>query len=83
MHSRSGLSYRTLDVEHVGGVYETMMGFRLEKAKGLSISLKAAKAHGAPSAVSLETLKSMKPAERAKWLQENADTKLTSAAAMQ
>ena len=74
------LSYRTLDVEHVGGVYETMMGFRLEKAKGLSISLKAAKAHGAPSAISLESLLSMKPSERAKWLQENADTKLTPAA---
>jgi len=64
----------------VGGVYETMIGFRLEKAKGLSISLKAAKAHGAPSAINLESLLSMKPSERAKWLQENADTKLTAAA---
>jgi hypothetical protein len=70
------LSYRTLDVEHVGGVYETIMGFQLEKAKGLSVSLKAAKAHGAPSPVNLEALLSMKPAERTKWLQENADTKL-------
>src|SRR6516162_732188 len=71
------LSYKTLDVEHVGGVYETIMGFQLEKAKGLSVSLKAAKAHGAPSAVDLEALLSMKPADRTKWLQENADTKLT------
>jgi hypothetical protein len=71
------LSYKTLDVEHVGGVYETIMGFRLEKAKGLSVSLKAAKAHGAPSAVDLEALLFMKPADRIKWLQENADTKLT------
>ena len=74
------LSYKTLDVEHVGGVYETMMGFRLEKAPGLSISLKAAKAHGAPSAVNLDALLSMKPADRAKWLQENADAKLTAVA---
>ena len=71
------LSYKTLDVEHVGGVYETIMGFQLEKAKGLSVSVKAAKAHGAPSAVDLEALLSMKPADRTKWLQENADTKLT------
>jgi hypothetical protein len=71
------LSYKTLDVEHVGGVYETIMGFELEKAKGLSVSLKAAKAHGAPSAVNLEALLSMKPEDRTKWLQENADTKLT------
>ena len=26
------ISYRALDVEHVGAVYETMMGFRLETA---------------------------------------------------
>jgi hypothetical protein len=71
------LSYKTLDVEHVGGVYETIMGFQLEEAKGLSVSLKAAKAHGAPSAVNLEALLSMKPADRTKWLQDNADTKLT------
>jgi len=71
------LSYKTLDVEHVGGVYETIMGFQLEKAKGLSVSLKAAKAHGAPSAVDLEALLSMKAADRTKWLQENADTTLT------
>lgn len=74
------LSYRTLDVEHVGGVYETMMGFRLEKASGVSISLKAAKAHGAPSAVNLETLLALQAGERSKWLQENADTALTAIA---
>jgi len=28
------LSYRTLDVEQIGSVYETMMGFRLETATG-------------------------------------------------
>ena len=62
------LSYKTLDVEHVGGVYETMLGFQLEKAMGLSVSLKAAKAHGAPSAVNLEALLSMKPADRTKCI---------------
>jgi hypothetical protein len=56
------------------------MGFQLEKAKGLSVSLKAANAHGAPSAVDLEALLSIRSADRTKWLQENADTKLTSVA---
>jgi hypothetical protein len=29
-------------------VYETVMGFRLEKASGRSIAIKPAKPHGAP-----------------------------------
>ena len=42
------LSYRTLDVEQIGSVYETIMGFNLEVAQGRSIAIKPAKAHGAP-----------------------------------
>jgi hypothetical protein len=42
------LSYRTLDVEHIGSVYETMMGFNLEVAQGQSMAIKPTKAHGAP-----------------------------------
>lgn len=75
------LSYRTLDVEHVGGVYETMMGFQMERAAGLSVSLKATKAHGAPTTVNLDALLSVGPADKSKWLQENADTTLTPVAA--
>src|ERR1700678_4041605 len=41
------LSYRTLDVEQIGSVYETMMGFELEVAQGRSIALKPKKSHGA------------------------------------
>jgi hypothetical protein len=33
------LSYRSLDVEQIGSVYETMMGFRLEIAAGHSLAL--------------------------------------------
>ena len=50
------ISYRALDVEHIGSVYETMMGFRLERATGRSIAIKAAKKHGAPSTVDIEAL---------------------------
>ncbi len=50
------ISYRALDVEQIGSVYETLMGFRLETASGQSVAVKAAKKHGAPSVVDLEAL---------------------------
>ena len=71
------ISYRALDVEHVGSVYETMMGFRLETAKGLTVAIRAAKKQGAPAAVNLNRLLDQPPANRAKWLQERTDRKLT------
>ena len=37
------ISYRALDVEQIGSVYETMMGFRLELATGRSVAVKAQK----------------------------------------
>ena len=40
------LSYRTLDVEQIGSVYETMMGFTLEVAQGRSMAIKPTKPHG-------------------------------------
>ena len=75
------LSYRTLDVEQIGSVYETMMGFKLRTADGVSIAIKPAKAHGAPTPVNLESLLAIKPADRAKWLAEQTDQKLTDKAA--
>jgi len=53
---RAKSSYRALDVEQIGSVYETMMGFRLEAATGQSLAIKAQKTHGAPTAVDLEAL---------------------------
>ena len=75
------LSYRTLDVEQIGSVYETMMGFLLQVAAGRSIALKPKKAHGAPVAVNLDALLAVKGSDRAKWLKEQADQELTGAAA--
>lgn len=69
------LSYRALDVEQIGSVYETMMGFRLETAIGLSVAIKASKKHGAPSTIDLEALLAEPPGKREKWLQEKADCK--------
>ncbi|SDX45444.1 Eco57I restriction-modification methylase domain-containing protein [Thiocapsa roseopersicina] len=70
------LSYRTLDVEQIGSVYEAIMGFRLEVAHGPTIALKPPKKHGAPPAVNLAALLAQKPSNRAKWLNDTADQKL-------
>ncbi|MEQ8763215.1 MAG: N-6 DNA methylase [Planctomycetota bacterium] len=71
------LSYRALDVEQIGSVYETMMGFRLEKTTGRSVAIKAQKKHGAPTAIDLEALLEEPGAKRKKWVQDRADRKLT------
>jgi hypothetical protein len=71
------ISYRALDVEQIGSVYETMMGFRLETATGRSVAIKAQKKHGAPTAVNLAAMLAEPPARREKWLQDRADRKLS------
>ena len=75
------LSYRTLDVEQIGSVYERMMGFKIELTEGSTVAVRAAKTHGAPTAINLDTLLAEKPAERAKWLSANSDQKLNPKAA--
>ena len=72
------ISYRALDVEQIGSVYETMMGFRLETATGPSIAIKAQKKNGAPSTIDLEALLRHERSKRAKvdsrsdWPQDHA-----------
>lgn len=75
------LSYRSLDVEHIGGVYETMMGFSLQVAQGRSIAIKPTKSHGAPTTINLDELLTQKAADRAKWLKEQTDQNFTGQAA--
>lgn len=70
------ISYRALDVEQIGSVYETMMGFRLETASGTSIAIKSQKRHGAPTTISLESLLEQPAGKREKWIQDHADRKL-------
>ncbi len=73
------LSYRTLDVQEIGSVYQTIMGFAIEVSGGQSIALKGKRKNGSVPAspvVNLETLLAVKAAERSKWLKENADTEL-------
>jgi hypothetical protein len=73
------VSYRTLDVEEIGSVYQTIMGFGVEVVAGVAIALKGKRKKGAiPAAVvvDLESLLELKPADRIKHLAEQADTKL-------
>ena len=71
------ISYRTLDVEQIGSVYETIMGFRLETATGRSVAIKPAKKLGAPNTIDLDALLAQPNARRARWLQQRADRTIT------
>ncbi|WP_437718152.1 DNA methyltransferase [Sorangium sp. So ce448] len=72
---RERISYRSLDVEQIGSVYEAMMGYTLESAGGPSICLRP---HHA--VVDLAELLAKKPDERLKLLAE-VDCKPSGAAA--
>jgi len=65
------LSYRSLDVEQIGSVYEAIMGFEVEVAQGLSIAVRPKDV-----VVNIEVILAAKGKDRSKLLQE-ADCKLT------
>ena len=71
------ISYRTLDVEQIGSVYETIMGFHMEIATGPSVAIRPAKRLGAPSTIDLDALLSQPKGGRARWLQAQADRNVT------
>ena len=66
------LSYRTLDVEQIGSVYETVMGFAVETRPGPAVAIKAGKNDRTPVFVDLAALAAVKGAERQKFLKEEA-----------
>lgn len=74
------LSYRALDVEQIGSVYEAVMGFELHVAEGPSIAIRAKKRRGAPVTINLESLLRVSAAERNKWLKKNTDQEVTGTA---
>ena len=71
------LSYRNLDVEQIGSVYEAMMGFELHVAKGPSIALKPKKRNGAPITINLVEALAVAGSKRNDWLNKEADQKVT------
>ena len=70
------LSYRALDVEQVGSVYEAMMGYEVQRAFGRSIAVRPKHI-----VVSVDELLEIGGAKREKWLNDQADTELTGASA--
>ena len=75
------LSYRTLDVEQIGSVYEAIMGFRVELTTGRSIAVRSQKRTGAAVIVDLDGLLGMNGSSRSKAIQDAADQTLTGNAA--
>ncbi|NKL44807.1 N-6 DNA methylase [Rhizobium leguminosarum bv. viciae] len=67
------LSYRTLDVEQIGSVYETVMGFTVETMDNPALAIRAGKNDKTPVFVDLNKLLAAKPGDRAKFLKEEAD----------
>jgi hypothetical protein len=61
------LSYRSLDVENIGAVYETMMGFSVYQSEGSTVLIGGGMA---PAAVELDALLEVKSAERVGKLEE-------------
>jgi hypothetical protein len=68
--TRERLSYRTLDVEQIGSVYETVMGFIVDTAMAPMLAIKAGKNNKVPVFVDLAALVADKPADRPKRLKE-------------
>jgi len=67
---RERLSYRSLDVESIGSVYETVMGFTALRAEEQMIALRDEKK--LPTFIGLETLLAQKPNDRQKWLKDHS-----------
>ena len=64
------LSYRTLDVEQIGSVYETVMGFTTQLAAGRSIAIKAGKNNKTPVYVDCDALCATPGKDREKAIKE-------------
>ncbi len=78
------ISYRALDVEQIGSVYEGIMGYAVRRIPGRCIGLKS-KPQGAKkqltTAVDLDALLELPGAKRKTWLEEEAGTTLPPKAA--
>ena len=75
------LSYRTLDVEQIGSVYEAVMGFRVELTTGRSIAVASPKRTGAAVVVDLDSVLELEGGKRTKSLQDRTDRRLAGNAA--
>lgn len=67
---RERVSYRSLDVQNIGSVYETVIGFTAMRATERMVALKDEKK--LPAFVGLESLLREKPGDRQKWLKDQS-----------
>ena len=70
------LSYRALDVEQIGSVYESMMGFDVQTLPGRTVAVRPKHV-----VIDLDALLAQPAGKRIKWLTDKADCKLTGRAA--
>ena len=75
------LSYRTLDVEQIGSVYEAIMGFRIERTTGRSIAVRSPKRTGAAVVVDVDALLPQDGGARARAVAERTGVRLPAKAA--
>ncbi|HKM53648.1 MAG TPA: DNA methyltransferase, partial [Isosphaeraceae bacterium] len=74
------LSYRSLEVEQIGSVYEAVMGYRVETATGRSVAIRPEKRHGAPITIDLDALLALAATQRGKRFKALSDRTLPKAA---
>jgi hypothetical protein len=66
------LSYRTLDVEQIGSVYEALMGYHVKVCESQAVAIKIKNKKGSPKFwLEAEALQSVASAQRIKWLQND------------
>ena len=75
------LSYRSLEVEQIGSVYEAVMGYRVETATGRSVAIRPEKRHGAPVTIDLDELLAAPATKRTERFKKLTDRKLPPSAA--
>jgi len=71
------LSYRTLDVEQIGSVYQSVMGFSIELTTGPSLAIRPQKSVAASATINLEHLLSQPATKRPEWIQKRTDRKVS------
>lgn len=61
------LSYKALDVEQIGSVYEALMGYHVERMEAVAVRMKGGQW------LTVDEVLAIKPAQRAKWLKQEIE----------
>lgn len=66
------VAYHALSVEEIGSVYETVMGFTVERAQAPMLPIRAGKGNRIPVWIDLAALAATAGAERTRWLKDRS-----------